>query len=97
MIDSDLFLQLYSAVQESYRRIGSPERILAAFSGGADSTALLLILKELSVRIGFELFAAHVNHGIRASASADESIARDFCLAREIPFAALSISMKLPG
>ena len=94
MIDSDLFLQLYSAVQESYRRIGSPERILAAFSGGADSTALLLILKELSVRIGFELFAAHVNHGIRASASADESIARDFCLAREIPFAALSISMK---
>ncbi|MBN2735973.1 MAG: tRNA lysidine(34) synthetase TilS [Spirochaetales bacterium] len=41
------------------------ERLLLALSGGADSMALAMILYELKPRWGFELFAAHLNHGIR--------------------------------
>ena len=36
--------------------------IVVGFSGGADSTCLLLALKELSQRYGFGLCALHVNH-----------------------------------
>ena len=39
--------------------------VLLAFSGGADSRALLHLLAKLSKRDGFPLYAAHVNHGIR--------------------------------
>jgi len=41
--------------------------ILLAFSGGADSRALLHLLATASVREGFPLFLAHVNHGIRGA------------------------------
>lgn len=41
--------------------------VLLAFSGGADSRALLHLLAELAKKDGFPLYAAHVNHGIRGS------------------------------
>jgi len=55
--------------------MGPDDRVLLAVSGGADSTALLGVLKVLKdegiVRAG--LFCAHVNHQLRGSASdADE-------------------------
>jgi len=44
------------------------ERLVAAVSGGADSTALLLALDELkgSGRLELELTVAHMDHGLRA-------------------------------
>ena len=42
---------------------GTP--VLLAFSGGADSRALLHLLAEASKAEGFPLILAHVNHGIR--------------------------------
>lgn len=51
--------------------------VLLAFSGGADSRALLHILAEQAARNGFSLTLAHVNHGIRG----DEALRdRDFCV-----------------
>ena len=50
--------------------------VLAAFSGGADSAAMLDMLKKHCDKTGATLYAAHVNHGIRgAEADRDE----DFC------------------
>ena len=50
--------------------------VLLAFSGGADSRALLHLLYAQSVANGFSLTLAHVNHGIRG----DEAIRdREFC------------------
>ena len=39
--------------------------ILLGFSGGADSSALLHMLSIYSKELGFKLYAAHINHGIR--------------------------------
>lgn len=51
--------------------------ILAAFSGGADSSALLHILSKYSKLFGSKIYAAHVNHGIRgAEADRDELFCR---------------------
>ncbi len=53
--------------------------ILVGFSGGADSTALLHILKTYADIHGARLCAAHVNHGIRGDeADRDESFCRLF-------------------
>ena len=51
--------------------------VLLAFSGGADSCALLDLLADAAKRDGFPLIAAHVNHGIRG----EDAIAdREFCM-----------------
>ena len=57
---------------------------LVGFSGGADSTALLLGM--LQANIG-EFTAVHFHHGLRsAEADADEAWCREFCAERSIPF-----------
>ncbi|MBE6546357.1 MAG: tRNA lysidine(34) synthetase TilS [Ruminococcaceae bacterium] len=51
--------------------------LLVAYSGGPDSTALLHMLCGYAHRHGAELYAAHVNHGIRgAEADRDEEFCR---------------------
>ena len=56
------------------------EKVLAGVSGGADSTALLLILNELKEELGTEVEAVHVEHGIRGEESlSDEAFVRDLC------------------
>lgn len=53
--------------------ISPGQRVAVACSGGPDSTALLLLLHELSERLGCTLSVAHVNHRLRAEQSdADE-------------------------
>jgi len=62
-----------------------PCRILAAVSGGADSTALLLVFSALRLQ-RFAVEAAHVNHHLRGEESeGDEKFVRDFCRELEIP------------
>ena len=53
--------------------------VLVGFSGGADSTALLLVLWELKRLLQIELVAVHVNHGIREEAGEDAEFTRSFC------------------
>jgi tRNA(Ile)-lysidine synthase len=56
-----------------------PCAVLAAVSGGADSTALLLTLAELRDD-GFTVVAAHVNHHLRGRESdEDEQFVRELC------------------
>jgi tRNA(Ile)-lysidine synthase len=59
---------------------GSPRRVLVAVSGGADSTALLVGLSNLSAELGIEVTAAHLHHGLRgAAADADLAHVRALC------------------
>ncbi len=59
------------------------KRVLVAASGGADSTALALALKDL----GGEIVLAHVHHGIRGkSAAADARFVRALAKQLRVPF-----------
>jgi tRNA(Ile)-lysidine synthase len=60
-------------------------KILVAFSGGVDSTALLLVLRCLAPRLGFSLVAAHLNHNLRPEADDDAQAAQACCRELEIP------------
>lgn len=73
------------------------KRILAAFSGGADSLALLLALHCLCPRLGSSLVLGHLDHGLRASsgqeALAAETLARQLglaCIMKKADVAALA-------
>ena len=61
-------------------------RVLAGFSGGADSTALLLCLRYLAPKLGFSLAAAHLDHQLRPTSASECAECRTFCDALEIPF-----------
>ena len=55
---------------------------LVALSGGADSVALLLILKDL----GYRIEAAHCNFHLRGEESdRDEEFVKDLCTKENIP------------
>jgi tRNA(Ile)-lysidine synthase len=54
--------------------------ILLALSGGADSVALLHLLRQLALRLGYRLAAAHLNHHLRgAESDRDEIFVRELC------------------
>ena len=57
-----------------------PGHVLAGFSGGCDSTALMRLLIRRREKTGMTLEAVHVNHGLRGEASdGDEAFVRAFC------------------
>ena len=61
-------------------------QIALAVSGGADSMALLLLLRQLQPRFGYTLSACHVNHGLRGqSADRDEAFVRAECARLGVP------------
>jgi tRNA(Ile)-lysidine synthase len=73
-----------SAVREFLVKSGIPPcRIVAAVSGGVDSTALLVALHELG---DYEIVCAHVNHHLRgAESDADEAFVRELCARWNVP------------
>lgn len=65
---------------------GMPLHLAAAVSGGADSMALLLMLRQLQPEFGYALSACHVNHGLRGeTADRDEAFVRDACARLGVP------------
>jgi tRNA(Ile)-lysidine synthase len=51
------------------------ERVVVLLSGGRDSVCLL----DLAVRIGCDVLALHVDHGLRPDSSADAASCEDLC------------------
>ncbi len=72
------------------RRGGRPSRWALAFSGGADSLAMLLIFwAEGPGRWGRDFVVLHFNHGLRGrAANADEKFCREVCGALGVTFVA---------
>lgn len=61
--------------------------VLCAVSGGADSMCLLTFLTEQAERYGFQVAAAHFNHGLRGETAArDEDFVKNYCAEHGIPF-----------
>ena len=68
------------------RMAGPGDTLAIAFSGGNDSLAMTLLLKELAASLGFSLVLFHVNHHIRgAAANADAAWAKEFGQQKGLP------------
>lgn len=69
-----------------YNMINSGDAILVGVSGGADSIFLLHSLIKIREKMSFELYAAHMNHGIRGDeAKRDETFVKEYCEYNHIP------------
>ncbi len=64
------------------------ESALVAVSGGADSTAMLLILSRLAREFGWRLTVAHFDHGLRGkeAAAADRTFVSGLAQSLGLPF-----------
>src|SRR5689334_23296486 len=63
------------AIRECVRRhalLDAGDTVLAAVSGGADSVALLAALCELRDELRITVAVAHLDHGLRGGASAED-------------------------
>ena len=58
------------------------DKVLVGYSGGADSTCLLHLLKIS----GFEVVAAHLHHGQRPEAEKEMNLCEAFCQELGVPF-----------
>jgi tRNA(Ile)-lysidine synthetase-like protein len=64
------------------------DALVVAVSGGADSTALALLLTALAPALGARVAAlAHLNHQLRDAAGADEAFCRELADRIGVPFA----------
>ncbi len=68
-----------------HKMIVPGETVLVAFSGGADSTALLHLLLDLRREVPFDLALTHFNHKLRAAADGDERFARNVARSLGLP------------
>ena len=82
--------KVFSAIQE-HNMLGEGEAVTVALSGGADSTALLLCLKEL----GYGCRAVHINHNLRGEeALRDQHFCEDLCARLGIELKVISADVK---
>ncbi len=96
---------LMNAVRDALAQNGlwrDGARLLCAVSGGCDSVAILHALCRLRSQRAIQVFAVHVQHGLRgADSQADESFVRKLCESLNVPLtvenARLTGDMRTPG
>ena len=75
------------------RMLKAEDMVVAGVSGGADSIAMLHILKSLQKEIGFSMEVVHVHHGIRGQeADRDEQFVEKICRDWGNPFPVQALS-----
>lgn len=80
-------IPLESSVFSFLDHLCDPRRpLLVAFSGGADSQALLSILLEYRKRVPIDLAAAHIDHGWRQESAFEAEGLKKFTESNRIPF-----------
>lgn len=95
MKNNDDFLERFEEFAATHKLFKRGDRVLAGFSGGADSTALLSALLHLKSKIGFSLLAAHVNYNLRGKDSKQDSeFVKRFCFQRNISLVIKDINLK---
>ncbi|MGE5390232.1 MAG: tRNA lysidine(34) synthetase TilS [Deltaproteobacteria bacterium] len=64
---------------DQFNLIKPGDTVIAAVSGGPDSMALLHMLRRMQGEGDLKLVAAHLNHGLRPEAAAEEGFVKDYC------------------
>ncbi len=71
------------------------DKVLVAFSGGADSAFVLSLLNKFKGKFGIEIIAAHINHGLRGpEAERDEKHCAEFSGRIGAPFFAEKVDVR---
>jgi len=84
--DKEIFERQFIKHASERCEISPRARMLVALSGGADSVALLYLLKKFSPQFKWKIFAAHFNHKTRGKESdRDEAFVRALCEKQKIP------------
>ncbi len=69
---------VYATIKK-YNMLQPGDKLIAGVSGGPDSVCMLHVLNSLKDKLEIELFAAHLNHGIRGDeAEEDQRFVEDF-------------------
>ncbi|MDO9577416.1 MAG: tRNA lysidine(34) synthetase TilS [Candidatus Cloacimonadales bacterium] len=92
---NETFFERFEAFAKQHRLFQKSEKVLVGFSGGADSTALLLALWHFKSVLGFSILAAHVNYNLRGEDSLhDEEFVKKFCFQRNISLVIKDVKIK---
>lgn len=70
------------------------DTVVVGVSGGADSMALLNILIGIKKMYGFDIVAAHINHGLREAAYSEAEYVKNYCARKYIPFCTTEVNVK---
>jgi tRNA(Ile)-lysidine synthase len=89
-------LRLASRLVREERLFGRGDVVLAACSGGPDSTALLSVLARLAPSLGHRVVAHGVDHGLRAEASDELALAARVAAELGVPFSMTRVDVA-PG
>ena len=65
MSTAPLDIEAVKKVIEHHKMLDDCGGIVAAVSGGCDSSVLLHVLWKLSTEKGFKILCAHINHNLR--------------------------------
>jgi tRNA(Ile)-lysidine synthase len=83
--DAHLALAVHHFVEKDLGADWRRSSLLVALSGGADSTALLVLLRALRDRLELRLTAAHLDHALRPESGDDALAVRALCQRLEVP------------
>ncbi|MCU0559285.1 MAG: tRNA lysidine(34) synthetase TilS [Desulfobacterales bacterium] len=78
--------RLVDQTLERYRLLAEGEAVLVGVSGGPDSVALAHLLADRAPGLGLRLGIAHLHHGLRPEADADEAFVCRMAFDRGLPF-----------
>ncbi len=80
----------------NYGLIENGDKVVLGVSGGPDSICLLDILHKMRKNgwLQFEIFVAHVNHGLRENAKIDEEFVKHFCEQIKVPCFVKQVNVK---
>ena len=80
---------------QKYHMLTCGDRVIAGVSGGADSVCLFLMLLELREKLGFDLIAVHVHHGLRGEAAdQDQQFVEALCEQHRIPLEIFRVNLE---
>jgi tRNA(Ile)-lysidine synthase len=85
------------AVIRRHALLAGGESVLVAVSGGADSVALLHVLRELVPALGLRLSVGHVDHALRPDSAADAEFVAELARSLSLPVLVERVAVELRG